>query len=398
MAIKENANTNYVITAALLLVVAITLTPLFLMFYTSVKAEGTLTKSVSEIVVADFGRENDGCMRVPFTVNAAGSVLWEERINQDLRKFSRLEFRYKPAGSTDIKIGITDTLGKSSFINLSGYIDAGVKDWQDVSIPTKDLGLKSVDARNIEKIAIVSGAPGSGTLYIDDVILKVKPVTIINYVDVLVSGPFGRYFFNSALISLLITFGNIIFCSMVAYAFARKEFPGKDALFLLIIASIMIPPQVLMIPMFSLMKNLHWLNTYWALIIPALVEPFNIFLLRQYIKTLPKDVEEAALIDGANEWQVLFKVIIPLSRPALAIVGINTFMGSWNTFLYPFLLTNTTEMRTLPVGLALYKSLYSVDWTHLMAASSITAIPVIVVFLAFQKHIIAGLTSGALKG
>ena len=229
-------------------------------------------------------------------------------------------------------------------------------------------------------------------------ILHVKKVTLINYVDVLVSGPFGRYFFNSFIISLFITFGNIIFCSMVAYAFARKEFPGKDMLFLLIIGSIMIPPQVMMVPMFSLMKNIGWLNTYWALIIPALTEPFNIFLLRQYIKTLPKDLEEAALIDGANEWQVLFRVIIPLSKPALAIVGINTFMGSWNTFLYPFLLTNTTEMRTLPVGLALYKSLYSVDWTHLMAASSITAIPVIIVFLCFQRYIIAGLTQGAIKG
>ena len=398
MARKEDIRLNYLITSALMIITALTLIPLFIMFYTSIKAEGTLTKKVSRIVVADFSDREGGRAEIPFTVNDKGSVIWSERLNQDVRKFSRLEFMWKPAGSGDLEFGLVDAMGRSSFVAVSKYAAADNKDWQKISIPMGDFNLKALDARNIEKVVIASGTPSSGTLYLDSVSLRVKDVTLINYIDVMVSGPFGRYFFNSFIISVIITFGNIIFCSMVAYAFARKEFPGRDFLFLLIIGSIMIPPQVLMVPMFSLMKNLGWLNTYWALIIPALAEPFNIFLLRQYIKTLPKDLEEAALIDGANEWQVLFRVIIPLSRPALAIVGINTFMGSWNTFLYPFLLTNTTEMRTLPVGLALYKSLYSVDWTHLMAASSITAIPVIIVFLCFQKHIIAGLTQGALKG
>jgi multiple sugar transport system permease protein len=166
---------------------------------------------------------------------------------------------------------------------------------------------------------------------------------------------------------------------------------------MLILGSIMIPPQVLMVPVFILMKNIGWLNTYWALIMPSLISPFNIFMMRQYISKLPFSIEDAARIDGATDFQIFFKVIMPLSKPALAVVGINSFMGAWNTFLYPFLLTNTANMRTLPVGLALYKSLQGVDWVHLMAASSITAIPIIVVFLCFQRYIIAGLTAGSSK-
>ncbi|MFH1779074.1 MAG: carbohydrate ABC transporter permease [Candidatus Omnitrophota bacterium] len=395
---REKRKLNIAITILLLIIVVFTLFPLFLMFSTSLKATGTLAKKVTQIVIADFNREENGYKKIEFTADESGDFIWNAHIDQDIRKFSKLEFLYKAEGDYKFKIGLIDTLGKSSFLEISKYAIEKETEWQKVTIPINDFDLKTIDPRMVEGLAIVSDAPRSGTIYLDEIVLCIKKVTLINYVDVLVSGPFGRYFFNSFLISILVTFGNILFCSMVAYSFARKEFPGKHALFLLIIGSIMIPPQVLMVPMFILMKNIHWLNTYWALIIPALTEPFNIFLLRQYISGLPKDLEDAAIIDGANDWQVLFKVIMPLSRPALAIVGINTFMGSWNTFLYPFLLTNTTEMRTLPVGLALYKSLYSVDWTHLMAASSITAIPVIIVFLCFQRHIIAGLTAGALKG
>lgn len=395
---RENRALNIAITILLLVIVVFTLSPLFLMFNTSLKATGTLAKKVTQIVIADFNKEENGYKKITFAGDEEGGCIWWMGIDQDIRKFSKIEFLCKMEGIHNFKIGLIDTLGRSSFIDIFKYKSGKTADWEKVTIPINDFDLKRIDPRTVEKLALISDVPGFGAIYLDDIILCVKNVTFINYVDVLVSGPFGRYFFNSFLISILVTFGNILFCSMVAYSFARKEFPGKHALFLLIIGSIMIPPQVLMVPMFILMKNIHWLNTYWALIIPALTEPFNIFLLRQYISGLPKDLEDAAIIDGANDWQVLFKVIMPLSRPALAIVGINTFMGSWNTFLYPFLLTNTTEMRTLPVGLALYKSLYSVDWTHLMAASSITAIPVIIVFLCFQRHIIAGLTAGALKG
>lgn len=227
--------------------------------------------------------------------------------------------------------------------------------------------------------------------------LWLKSWTFKNYFDVLLSGPFGRYFFNSALVASSITFGNLCFSLMVAYVFARKIFSGKKILFGTILLSMMVPAQTLMIPTFILMKHLGWINTYWALIIPSLVIPFNVFFLKQYIEQLPLSLEEAAMIDGATPFQILFKVILPLSKPALAVVAINTFLGAWNTFLYPFLLTNTTEMRTLPVGLALYKSLHGVDWVHLMAGSSLAAFPVIIIFLIFQRLIISGLTAGATK-
>jgi multiple sugar transport system permease protein len=213
-----------------------------------------------------------------------------------------------------------------------------------------------------------------------------------------VGGPFGRYAVNSLGIALAVTLGNLLFSTMVGYAFARREFPFKKLAFFLIVGAIAIPPQVLMVPVFILMKHIGWLNSYWALIVPNLVGPFNIFLMRQYISKLPLAVEEAARIDGASEFQIFTKVIVPLAQPALAVAGINTFMGAWNTFLYPFLLTNTVEMRTLPVGLALYKSLHGVDWVHLMAGSAITALPVIVVFLCFQRYIIEGLTKGSVVG
>jgi ABC-type glycerol-3-phosphate transport system permease component len=222
-------------------------------------------------------------------------------------------------------------------------------------------------------------------------------LTFKNYSDVWNSGPFDRYFLNSVIVSFFVTFGNVVLALMVAYAFARRHFSGKRILFGSVLLSMMIPAQTLMIPVFILMKHLGWLNTYWALIVPSLVMPFNIFLLKQYIEQLPVSLEEAAMMDGASPFQTLFKIVLPLCKPVLAVVGINTFLGSWNTFLYPFLLTNTTEMRTLPVGLALYKGLHGVDWVHLMAGSSLAAIPVVIIFLIFQRLIISGLTAGAVK-
>ena len=149
-----------------------------------------------------------------------------------------------------------------------------------------------------------------------------------------------------------------------------------------------------MIPTFIIIQNLGWLNTYKALIIPFMISPINIFLMKQYISKIPRDYAEVALVNGASYFQIFFKVILPMCKPALAVVGINTFVTSWNSFLYPFILTNTAEMRTLPVGLALYIGLYDVDWAHLMAASSLSAVPVMIVFLCFQKQIVEGMLYG----
>jgi multiple sugar transport system permease protein len=192
--------------------------------------------------------------------------------------------------------------------------------------------------------------------------------------------------------------GNVLFCTMVGYALARRRVPAKSFWTFTVMAVLMIPQQVVMIPLYRMMVVFGWINTYWALIVPTLVTPFGIFLMRQYIENLPLEIEDAARIDGASDWGILFRVIMPLSRPMLVVLGVYQFLTTWNTFLYPFLFTNKESMRTLTVGLTFYLGNQSIDWGHLMAGASISAIPVIVLFLAFQRQIIQGMTAGAVKG
>jgi multiple sugar transport system permease protein len=181
------------------------------------------------------------------------------------------------------------------------------------------------------------------------------------------------------------------------YAFARRKFIGKTILFGAVLAVLMVPQQVIMIPLYRLMAEFGWINTYWALIVPWMVTPFGIFLVRQYILSMPGDIEDAARIDGAGEWHILFRIVMPLTRPVLTVLAIYIFLSNWNSFLYPFLFTNDEAHRTLPVGLAFYLGKQSIDWGHLMAGASISALPVFALFALFQRRIIEGLTAGALK-
>lgn len=223
-------------------------------------------------------------------------------------------------------------------------------------------------------------------------------LTLANYRDVWSAGSFGRYFLNSALVAVIVVLGNLLFSSMVGYALARREFRGKRWLWLAILGLLMIPKQVIMIPVYILIVRLGLLDTYAALTLPFLVDAFNVFLMRQYIRQLPVDLEEAARVDGASDWTVFRQIVLPLARPALAVVGINTFLVNWNSFLYPLILTSSERMRTIPVGLALYsQGQHAVDWGHLMAGSMLATLPVLVVFLFFQRHIIEGITAGAGK-
>lgn len=223
-------------------------------------------------------------------------------------------------------------------------------------------------------------------------------LTLQNYRDVWASGPFPRYFLNSALVATAVVAGNVLFASMVGYALARRRFRGKRAVWLAILGTLMIPKQVTMIPLYMLAARTALLDTYVALTLPFLVDAFNVFLMRQYIQQLPVDLEEAARVDGAGDWTVFWRVVLPLARPALAVVGINTFLVNWNSFLYPLILTSSEGMRTLPVGLALYsQGQNATDWGHLMAGSMIATLPVLVAFWIFQRQIIEGITAGAGK-
>lgn len=215
------------------------------------------------------------------------------------------------------------------------------------------------------------------------------------YSEVWRAGPFDRYFVNSVIVVVVVLVGNIVFCSMAGYAFARHRVPGGKVLFFLVISMIMLPKQVILVPLYILMQKLHLLDTYVALTLPFTADPFNIFLIRQFLVSVPPDCEEAARLEGAGELTVLFRVVMPMLKPALAVVAIHTCLINWNSFLFPFILTNTTDMRTLPVGLALLsQGAYSTDWGHLMAGAVIASLPVIAAFLIFQRQIISGLTSG----
>ncbi|MFQ6008910.1 MAG: carbohydrate ABC transporter permease, partial [Candidatus Zixiibacteriota bacterium] len=207
----------------------------------------------------------------------------------------------------------------------------------------------------------------------------------------------GRYLFNSLLVGLTVTASNILFCFMVAYALARYKYLHNKLLFVTVIIVLMIPAHILIIPLYVLMVKGGLYDTYWALILPWLVNPIGIFLVKQYIESIPTSMEEAARLDGAGELRILMKVVMPLCKPALAVLAIQVFFTNWNSFLFPYILTSSEQVRTLPVGLALYQGHQSIDWQHLMAGSTIAVVPILILFLFMQRQIVSGITAGAIK-
>lgn len=219
-----------------------------------------------------------------------------------------------------------------------------------------------------------------------------------NYIDALASDNFDIYFFNSLIVATIVAIANCLLCTVVAYAFARREFPLKKLWFGTVLAILMVPPHVVMIPLYREMVVFGWINTFFALTIPFFVTPFGVFLMKQYIEELPKELEEAATIDGATISHILRGIIFPLAKPMLVVLFMYQFLSMWNSFLFPFLFASDASMRTLPVGLAFYQGKQSIDMGHLMAGAGMSALPVLVLFAVFQKKIIAGLTAGAVKG
>ncbi len=221
--------------------------------------------------------------------------------------------------------------------------------------------------------------------------------TLSNFTDVFKSDSFDIYFINSVIVSFSVTAGNVLFCFITGYAFARKDFAGKKFLFATILGVLIIPPHVIMIPLYRLMVEIGWINTFYALIFPWIITPFGVFLVKQYLESVPADMEDAARIDGAGNWYILFKIVMPVSVPILTVLAIYIFLTHWNSFLFPFLFTNDVAHRTLPVGLTFYLGKQSIDWGHLMSGAAISALPILIIFAIFQKKIISGLTAGALK-
>jgi multiple sugar transport system permease protein len=241
---------------------------------------------------------------------------------------------------------------------------------------------------------IVLSFQASGTFAVD---LNNISWTLKNYSIVFKSNNFGRYFFNSVIVAIVVTLGNMILCTMIGYGLSRGPRRLTWPMFMLAVAMLMIPAHILILPLFQMMLKFGWFDTYWALTVPWLVSPLGIFLMKQYIDGLPGDLEDAARVDGAGELAIFFRVVLPLCAPALAVLGIQTFLTTWNSFLFPKILTNSSEMYTLPVGLALMQDPRSSDWPVTMAGSVIAALPVIIFFLIFQRKITEGITAGALK-
>ena len=223
------------------------------------------------------------------------------------------------------------------------------------------------------------------------------PLTIQHYIEVITRIPFPRYFLNSVVVAGAATLGHIVFDTLAAYAFAKLRFPGRDVLFFLMLLGLMVPYQVNLIPLYRIMGTLKWLDTFAALIVPDLTSIFGIFLMRQYIASLPDELMDAGRIDGCNEWGVFFRIVFPLSLPGVATLTIFTFMNSWNNFLWPRIVTSSESMFTLPVGLAQLQLKNTSNWTQIMAGTVLTALPMILVFLVMQRQFIAGMTAGAVK-
>lgn len=226
-----------------------------------------------------------------------------------------------------------------------------------------------------------------------------SPITIDNYISVFNKIPLWKYFINSLFVAIVTTLGQVIISALAGYAFARMTFKWRDGLFLLVLITMLVPPQVNIIPLFFLMRQFHWINTYQALILPGLFGGFGIFMMRQHFLGLPKDLEESAKIDGCNIFSTFFKIALPLAIPAIATLSIFTFVTTWNSFMWPLIVTNTESMRTLPVGLAIFKGSFReiTLWGDLLACSVICTIPVIGVFLLGKKYFINDILQGGVK-
>lgn len=236
---------------------------------------------------------------------------------------------------------------------------------------------------------------------ISDVKWLPDPVYWKNYIDVWKVVPFARFYLNSIFVVCCVTFGQVITSASAAYAFARLRFPGRDKIFFAYLATMMIPGSVTMIPVFALMRSFGWIDTYKALIIPAIFSAYGTFLLRQFFMTIPRDLEDAAKIDGCSLWGIFWRVIMPLSNTAIATLTIFVSLGNWVSFMWPLLVTNSIEKRTLPVGLAYFQELYQYaqpDWGLLMAGSLITMVPVIIIFLFNQRFFVEGIKLTGMKG
>jgi multiple sugar transport system permease protein len=222
--------------------------------------------------------------------------------------------------------------------------------------------------------------------------------TLANYISVLADGRFTRWFFNSMLVATIVTVSNCFFDSLVGYTLAKFEFRGRYFVFLAILSTLMIPTEMLVIPWYLMSSQLGWLDSYWGIMFPGMMTAFGTFLMKQFFETVPNDFIEAARVDGLNEFQIWWKVALPLVTPALSALAIFTFLGNWTAFFWPLIVTTSKELYTLPVGLSSFAVEQQIQWEMIMTGAAIATIPTLIVFIVLQRYIVRGVMLAGLKG
>ena len=228
-----------------------------------------------------------------------------------------------------------------------------------------------------------------------------NPLTFENYTKLFTQAqdfPVFRWLANSIFVSSSVTLLVLLVASTAAYAFSRLEFRGRDNMFMCVVATMIIPAQITLIPVFLIVQKLGWFNSYYGLIVPGLAGGFGVFLLRQFFQSIPVELEEAAFMDGASPIGIYWRIILPLAKPALAALAIFTFIGSWNDFAWPLIITNDMNLRTLPIGIMIFQGRYTTEYAITMTAAAVCSLPVIIAFLIFQKRITEGIAMTGLKG
>lgn len=228
-----------------------------------------------------------------------------------------------------------------------------------------------------------------------------EPIIFTAYLKVWKVVPFARFYFNSIFVASCVTIGQVMTSAFAAYAFSRLNFPGRDKLFFGYLATLMIPASVILVPVYILMVYFRWIDTYRALILPAMFTAYGTFLLRQFFMTIPRDLEDAARIDGCSLFGIFWKIVMPLSKPALATLTMFTALANWNSFMWPLIVTESVERKTLPIGLAYFQEVYQYtqpDWALLMAGSLMVVVPIIIVFLFIQRFFVEGIKLTGIKG
>ena len=224
--------------------------------------------------------------------------------------------------------------------------------------------------------------------------------TLDNYRYILFSesSKFPRWFLNSAIVAVCTTVSVLFFDSLLGYTLSKYRFPGKNIIFMLIVSTLMIPTEMLVIPWYAMARSLKWVNTYWGIMFPGMISAFGVFLMRQFMQTIPDDLIDAARVDGRGEFMIFLTVVLPLVTPAPATPAIFTFLGNWNAFLWPLIAASKPRMFTLPVGLANFSGEAGSDWHYIMTGAAVAMAPLVAVFLLFQKQIVRGIAMTGLKG